>query len=1106
MGGAAMGRRGGGDAVHIKVDTGRDGHSNRDGRSNKDGGVGQNRDQGDSQDMDGGAVGGGGGRVVRSSARKVNGAVGRNVPGGSSYGGYWLDSRGEGSADTGKGGGSGNRRGGNEGRGRNVGVVDFGGGGAVLNHGDASGGGDAVRMSDGTAGSGGDGSGGGRLQPRGGRQKINDVGGRGLDGEGTGGGGGPDGSSGRGRTGGAAPARSAASSTATSRAGRGGGGRTDASLGGNLRGRGANSGEDEEYGSGGGQDGDDAFLGGEGDDEARCGRALCARCSRELSNEELLGGDGDLPAEGTGTAGGGGGQKRGSGRPAAGREGGSQGGRAPLPTGKKGVGSKGAGASGIAGGPGKGNSSSEGMGGKLSGEARRRGSNLMRHSWHASSGGSASGGEWEEDDTGDGVGGAGASSSLFPGGDESGDPSPGKLSPRVRVPRGSNGEEGDRSSLARLRRSSGGLGEGAGGDGDRLAKSKVVYDVPGSLVVETLFPSQVDGLVVHSKLLRDAMKKYGNKSCNRTLQWVLHHVDAIYKEKMDRDSICDRDGVQRLSLPDAMFAYLRSQYGTKALVDEHAGNIMASTLKYEGGCLKLRLFRQLLCEEWDARVCHAYLAATKMLDAQLPVDCVEYPREAATFKEASEGWVCGLKAAHIVDVVRGMTSEETHKRFMEALQRESTRANDADVKRFYNVSGQVYDMASLSLYKIPRTLFLARLCEECCRMDKVYQDHIPKLFETCQSGPKRLVQKAQVVKMLTDVGVDETATPALAAKLWGVALGSLAGDDRELFAAMQADEEFAINQSAFTTMMMDPTLTSLPREFVRINHTPPCELAPIVQEEPAIEENPANVLLFAAVVGRHVRKEAARLLSFLKATGARERHLSAMLESLKASLAPDASSNNNVNSNSKSVIAGSNASPGAQNSGSSVGTGGGGGGGGSNTNSNSGSNNTSTGGSGAAAAAGGGSSTAVTTGGAGTGAGAAGTDISRSGYVLLSNYVRVLQGFLGAYVETFLCNVGSQRADCSRVLSVIENAVKVLYGKDYVVYNMANPAEVVLTHTGEPVMVGKLSASVQQQSNFQAAKIIQGIWRRRRRSAALPAAAAVQLLTGSNAQPTEEAK
>jgi hypothetical protein len=69
-----------------------------------------------------------------------------------------------------------------------------------------------------------------------------------------------------------------------------------------------------------------------------------------------------------------------------------------------------------------------------------------------------------------------------------------------------------------------------------------------------------------------------------------------------------------MSLPEFVFEHLKQIYGTQKLVDEYAGSVIATVLKYKALDKRVEVFGKFITEDWDMPILDMYLKAWRMVE------------------------------------------------------------------------------------------------------------------------------------------------------------------------------------------------------------------------------------------------------------------------------------------------------------------------------------------------------------------------------------------------------------------------------------------------------------------------------------------------------------
>lgn len=130
----------------------------------------------------------------------------------------------------------------------------------------------------------------------------------------------------------------------------------------------------------------------------------------------------------------------------------------------------------------------------------------------------------------------------------------------------------------------------------------------------------------------------------KSLLWLLRLMSGIYKNKIDHDlteekvrltvPISQSNGMSppdtqastmtfdvgmsssstRMSLPEFVFEHLKQIYGTQKLVDEYAGSVVATIMKYKQTDKRVEIFGKFVNEEFELPVLDMFLKAWRMVE------------------------------------------------------------------------------------------------------------------------------------------------------------------------------------------------------------------------------------------------------------------------------------------------------------------------------------------------------------------------------------------------------------------------------------------------------------------------------------------------------------
>jgi hypothetical protein len=137
----------------------------------------------------------------------------------------------------------------------------------------------------------------------------------------------------------------------------------------------------------------------------------------------------------------------------------------------------------------------------------------------------------------------------------------------------------------------------------------------------------------------------------RTLPWLLNLINKVYEiiEKQNlvmftvtpsadsnssrpettngtpvTNSNLNQNGNVRPPFAYSLFDYLKQQYGTQELVDQYAGSLMATLIRYRKADKRVEIFAKFVEEEWDLTVLDMYMKFFLLLRDFKPEKCPEY--------------------------------------------------------------------------------------------------------------------------------------------------------------------------------------------------------------------------------------------------------------------------------------------------------------------------------------------------------------------------------------------------------------------------------------------------------------------------------------------------
>ncbi|KAL0477988.1 hypothetical protein AKO1_005361 [Acrasis kona] len=131
--------------------------------------------------------------------------------------------------------------------------------------------------------------------------------------------------------------------------------------------------------------------------------------------------------------------------------------------------------------------------------------------------------------------------------------------------------------------------------------------------------------------------KFKRDGQSKSLLWLLRLMSSIYKNKIDHDAQVSQSGVQRvdyidpnvfdplssspsssssvrMSLPEFLFEHLKQIYGAQKLVEEYAGSVIATIIKYRQVDRRVDIFGRFVNEDWDLPVLDLYLKTWIMVE------------------------------------------------------------------------------------------------------------------------------------------------------------------------------------------------------------------------------------------------------------------------------------------------------------------------------------------------------------------------------------------------------------------------------------------------------------------------------------------------------------
>jgi len=174
-------------------------------------------------------------------------------------------------------------------------------------------------------------------------------------------------------------------------------------------------------------------------------------------------------------------------------------------------------------------------------------------------------------------------------------------------------------------------------------------------------------------------KPRGKKAAEpRPLEWLIDHIDAIWRSKCESDKIDDCVGHRHQPLPVFVYEYMLQLHGTKPAADKQTFAFIDAVEHHKKTCAQVALFAKFLDNVYSLDVCNFYVFLHDQIANS--VYGVNYPQ---TIEEdgSRTSWVDTNRTLMVSrTVLREVADMTTIMKFNAKVEKQSIRCEDSDVQ------------------------------------------------------------------------------------------------------------------------------------------------------------------------------------------------------------------------------------------------------------------------------------------------------------------------------------------------------------------------------------------------------------------------------------------
>ena len=211
------------------------------------------------------------------------------------------------------------------------------------------------------------------------------------------------------------------------------------------------------------------------------------------------------------------------------------------------------------------------------------------------------------------------------------------------------------------------------------------------------------------------------------LHWLLRIIRKVYADKAAADALLDRSGLPHTSMPDFVYRFLKSKYGTSTLVSRNLGAVIVTAQAFRRSNLEVDMFSRFLEEVWGVSALDRYMEARR-LSNELQIGVSYFlPAQRSLGKE----YICLLRAQAIARAVLGERSPEARAPFWARIagrsldpEPEELAVTDSSVFQAHNRDvDESHTWKKMLLHE-----FLFMLVEEYILVTNAFRKTVPDVF------------------------------------------------------------------------------------------------------------------------------------------------------------------------------------------------------------------------------------------------------------------------------------------------------------------------------------------------------------------------------------------
>ncbi|KNC46163.1 uncharacterized protein AMSG_00282 [Thecamonas trahens ATCC 50062] len=249
------------------------------------------------------------------------------------------------------------------------------------------------------------------------------------------------------------------------------------------------------------------------------------------------------------------------------------------------------------------------------------------------------------------------------------------------------------------------------------------------------------------------------------LHWLLRIVRKVYADKAVADALLDKASLPHATLPEFVYRFLKSKYGTSTLVSRNLGAVIVTAQHFRKGNLEIDTFAKFMEEVWSVKALDKYLEA-RQLAVELQVGIAYFrPSQRTSGKQ----YVCLLRARAVAERVLGERSAAAAAPFWARVEARAREATEDDIAVTRSSTWLAHNRgipASYVFRKVRLHEFLFMLVEEFILLVSAFRKRVPEAFHAfanVHSAANALpgtVSRAQFGAVLDELGVRAAVTAA----------------------------------------------------------------------------------------------------------------------------------------------------------------------------------------------------------------------------------------------------------------------------------------------------------------------------------------------------------